>query len=176
MFWLYKGPYVEQEEIYTLRRPRRRHDNSSTPTVHRYDEEIDYTLPSYDEVPAPPAYTKTVIPENNDETIEANSDAETSSNSSSENIPEDSAHIHSATEQVTNENPVATSSSDHVVIHAGTNTVISTTPIDMDDRSNANTTETATSTSRTTEEADHVAIHISVNTINNDSTEERSNN
>lgn len=31
-----------------------------TSSLHRYDEEIDYTLPSYSEVPPPPTYNKVI--------------------------------------------------------------------------------------------------------------------
>ncbi|KAK4515073.1 uncharacterized protein ATC70_002683 [Mucor velutinosus] len=34
-----------------------------TSSLHRYDEEIDYTLPPYSEVPPPPTYTKVISPD-----------------------------------------------------------------------------------------------------------------
>lgn len=102
LFWFYRGPYEDREDTYSLRPPRRsrRHHNSSTPTVHRYDEEIDYTLPSYSELPAPPAYTKTVVPENSisnsdEESNEVSLNAQTSSNMNQSTEPmqhENSAH------------------------------------------------------------------------------------
>lgn len=41
-------------------RSRSRDNVHNTTSLHRYDEEIDYTLPSYFEVPPPPAYIKAI--------------------------------------------------------------------------------------------------------------------
>ncbi|KAI8094965.1 uncharacterized protein B0P05DRAFT_169166 [Gilbertella persicaria] len=61
-FWFFKkvSPLqntTQHELSYSLPQRRPSRENNAL-SVHRYDEEIDYTLPSYSELPSPPAYTK----------------------------------------------------------------------------------------------------------------------
>lgn len=70
MLWFRNESENEEDSINLRqtnyqRRQQRSHDRSVA-TVNEYDNEIDYTLPSYSEIPAPPAYTKktTVTSEN----------------------------------------------------------------------------------------------------------------
>ncbi|CEP07127.1 hypothetical protein [Parasitella parasitica] len=66
--WFFKSekPLTDPEiALSGTRGTRQRSDRHNStratetpPSVHRYDAEIDYTLPSYSEVPPPPAYNK----------------------------------------------------------------------------------------------------------------------
>lgn len=60
-FWFFKKPESLSHSIPLSERPSNIVD-INVHVVHRYDaEEIDYTLPSYSEVPSPPAYNKIIL-------------------------------------------------------------------------------------------------------------------
>ncbi|KAG2197798.1 hypothetical protein INT46_011603 [Mucor plumbeus] len=83
--WFFKSeaPLIDPEIAISeeIERRRRRNEDQNnrnrsrdnahyTPSLHQYDEEIDYTLPSYFEVPPPPTYIKAISSSNGEVQIE----------------------------------------------------------------------------------------------------------
>jgi hypothetical protein len=63
LFCFFKSPEPLIQPMPLSERPRTNTEND-VHSVLRYDAEIDYTLPSYSELPSPPAYQKITIPDN----------------------------------------------------------------------------------------------------------------
>jgi hypothetical protein len=61
-FWFFKNQKPPLQPTMPLSANHRNIGENNIPSIHRYDAEIDYTLPSYSELPSPPAYTKLTIP------------------------------------------------------------------------------------------------------------------
>ncbi|GAN09031.1 hypothetical protein MAM1_0239c08553 [Mucor ambiguus] len=101
-------PEIALSETERTNRERRQHQSRDdrtrtggnahrTSSLHRYDDEIDYTLPSYSEIPPPPTYIKVIssdgdIQINHSEhtltpTIESSSQNRTSATISNQETP-----------------------------------------------------------------------------------------
>ncbi|KAL9541531.1 hypothetical protein MBANPS3_009064 [Mucor bainieri] len=101
-------------------------------SVHRYDEEIDYTLPSYSEVPPPPTYNK-VISSDGDIQIDHDEHALTSTTESSS---QNRTSIATMTQGTLNANTETVDEGDttRIEISSGANNNVLSDPLHRSDR------------------------------------------
>ncbi|OAC98490.1 hypothetical protein MUCCIDRAFT_167565 [Mucor lusitanicus CBS 277.49] len=82
---------------------RFRYNGNRTPSLHRYDDEIDYTLPSYSEVPPPPTYNKVISSDgdiqidHNDHTLTSTTESSSQNRNSVTTVVQDTPHTNAET-------------------------------------------------------------------------------
>lgn len=84
-------------------RTRTGYNGNRTPSLHRYDDEIDYTLPSYSEVPPPPTYNKVISSDgdiqidHNDHTLTSTTESSSQNRNSVTTVVQDTPHTNAET-------------------------------------------------------------------------------